>query len=234
MHLANAEDTIPVLTTFVAEVLGMLVGLEDKEAHAPGKATATVATFPLYYGAVFEAACSLFVALPCKKDMSGTAALRTLSTAAEIAKVIYDCLQLTKKATDRAVLIATLKHAKPYVECVQKKWMAFLGTAICTHTDEVARFLKHFQNSTRQIQNICAHGKVVRDSMMMKFVPALKRGMEAVIYAYKGILADNHLLETFWIGNLKNRSLDGKEVASQMPFSDEGDEDEEGAEDDAE
>ena len=48
--------------------------------------------------------------------------------------------------------------------------------------------------------------------MMMKFVPALKRGMEAVIYAYKGILADNHLLETFWIGNLKNRSLDGKEV----------------------
>ena len=87
------------------------------------------------------------------------------------------------------VLIATLKHAKPYVECVQKKWMAFLGTcpppaevlgtckdrsimstllpdgvcagtAICTHTDEVARFLKHFQNSTRQIQNICAHGKV--------------------------------------------------------------------------
>ena len=54
--------------------------------------------------------------------------------------------------------------------------------------------------------------QVVRDSMMMKFVPALKRGMEAVIYSYKGILADNHLLDTFWIGNLKNRSLDGKEV----------------------
>ena len=28
---------------------------------------------------------------------------RTLSTAGEIAKVVYDCLQLTKKATDRAV-----------------------------------------------------------------------------------------------------------------------------------
>jgi hypothetical protein len=50
--------------------------------------------------------------------------------------------------------------------------------------------------------------------MMMKFVPALKRAMEGVIYAYKGILADNHLLDLFWMGNLKNRSLDGKEVCA--------------------
>jgi hypothetical protein len=88
----------------------------------------------------------------------------------------------------RQVLVATLKHAKPYVECVQKKWMTFFGkntrqkvyclaplvrerdselslrslagSAICTHTDEVGLFLKYFQNSTRQLQNICAHGKV--------------------------------------------------------------------------
>ena len=39
----------PVVTlSCLSQVLGMLVGLEDKEAHAPGKATATVATFPLY------------------------------------------------------------------------------------------------------------------------------------------------------------------------------------------
>ncbi len=148
---------------------------------------------------------------------------RTLSTAGEIAKVIYDCLQLTKKATDRAVgavsnLLQAIRgslHAmlltsarlvggvcvrlsgayrdpeareavrgvRPeevdgvlgYVpsprlrfwaravtaqSCPLSSPMACAGTAICTHTDEVARFLKHFQNSTRQIQNICAHGKV--------------------------------------------------------------------------
>jgi hypothetical protein len=47
---------------------------------------------------------------------------------------------------------------------------------------------------------------------MMMYVPALKRSMEAVIYTFKGILADHKLLDAFWVGNLKNRSLDGKEV----------------------
>ncbi len=115
------------------------------------------------------------------------------------------------------------------------------GASICSHTDAVLDMLKDFQQSTRQLHNICAHGKVclrcrpctaarrdvecsaltratwgvlqvLRDSTMMGNVPALKRAMETVIYRIKSLLMEHRLMDAFEVGNLKNRSLDGKEV----------------------
>jgi hypothetical protein len=85
------------------------------------------------------------------------------------------------------ILVAALKYSKSFVEVVLKKWMPIFGrpsldylqlvtrmptcalillwpcgpgTAICTHTEDVMAMLKNFQSSTRQLHNICAHGKV--------------------------------------------------------------------------
>ena len=54
--------------------------------------------------------------------------------------------------------------------------------------------------------------QVKRDSAMMRYVPTVKRFLEGCIYSFKGILAHQKMMSAFWIGNLKNKTLDGKEV----------------------
>lgn len=83
---------------------------------------------------------------------------------------------------------------------------------IVSHAAATTTFLKHFQNTTRQLHIICAHSKVNRDGSLMAHVPSLKRSMETVIYRMKSLLAEHKLLDAFWVGNLKNKTLDGTEV----------------------
>jgi len=54
--------------------------------------------------------------------------------------------------------------------------------------------------------------QVLRDATLMRMVPALKRSMEGVIFAFKAVFAENRILGAFGVGVLKNRALDGMEV----------------------
>ena len=57
--------------------------------------------------------------------------------------------------------------------------------ALRCQTKAVLSIVKSCQSSTRQLQSVCAHSKVVRDAAMMAAVPPLKKSLEALIYRVK-------------------------------------------------
>ena len=57
----------------------------------------------------------------------------------------------------------------------------------------------------------CLPPQVKCDSAMMVHVPALKRSLEAIVLAFKAVMAQNNLAG-FSIGALKHRALDGTVV----------------------
>ncbi|CAH8654863.1 unnamed protein product [Heterobilharzia americana] len=77
---------------------------------------------------------------------------------------------------------------------------------------EVTTFLKNTQQLTRFLQRICNHAKAYRDSQLTNQIPATRRCLETFVYKVKIMLSQNHCLEAFWLGTLKNRDLHGVEL----------------------
>ena len=51
-------------------------------------------------------------------------------------------------------------------------------------------------------------------------MPLLKKSLEELLLGVKQILDANQCGSAFWLGNLKHRDLDGREIASQIPIQD--------------
>jgi len=84
-----------------------------------------------------------------------------------------------------------------------------LGDCFDTHYSEVLALLSSIQTSTRQMQTLCAHGKVAKDPTLAKEGPGIKRVLEALIYKVKVMAKANHVLGNVWVGALKHRRVDG-------------------------
>ena len=54
--------------------------------------------------------------------------------------------------------------------------------------------------------------KVAKDSSLTNHVPALKRCLETFVFRVKAMLVLHNCQDAFWLGNLKNRNLQGKRV----------------------
>ncbi|XP_008057843.1 Fanconi anemia group D2 protein-like isoform X2 [Carlito syrichta] len=50
---------------------------------------------------------------------------------------------------------------------------------------------------------------------LTKHVPLLKKTLELLVCRVKAMLTFNNCREAFWLGNLKNRDLQGEEIVSQ-------------------
>jgi Fanconi anemia group D2 protein len=95
------------------------------------------------------------------------------------------------------------------------------------------------QDGNKQLQALCADGKSRRALPLAGRVPAVKKSLEAFLYAMKAFYADvlgggagaggGGGERRFWIGNLKHRSLGGEVRPSQAYGSGGPDGDEEEA-----
>eukprot|EP01135_Chromosphaera_perkinsii_P010387 Nk52_evm59s2118 gene=Nk52_evmTU59s2118 len=152
-------------------------------------------------------------------------------------------VQLVKQQDGKSILLAVLKKSRIFIETFLKMAMPFLDDSFKIYREESLLLLKTLQQSTRSLQVICGHSKVIKDGTLTAQVPSLRKALESIIYRVKAMLEHNECLEAFWLGNLKHRNLKGEEVPSQMPSDpsqkddeteDESDEDEEDGEDEDE
>ncbi|CAN0426766.1 unnamed protein product [Ectocarpus sp. 8 AP-2014] len=88
--------------------------------------------------------------------------------------------------------------------------MSVLERAFDSNQDEVLGIVKGLQQTTRQMQSLCAHGKDVGDAAMSKEAPAVKKLLEEFIFRMKSLVQSNDCYWALSVGNLKNRSLDGE------------------------
>ena len=146
-------------------------------------------------------------------------------------------VQLTRHrlARSKAVLATVVKAAKQFVDQFSKAVMPFLARCLKHQPAVVIMLLKETQKSTRHLQSICNHSKVVQDVVLTSYVPALKRSLETLVFKAQAMLIDNNCHEAFSVGVLKHKGLDGQEVSSQVVVrSEQGDDDDEEEDDEEE
>ncbi|KAG8436234.1 hypothetical protein GDO86_007366 [Hymenochirus boettgeri] len=125
-------------------------------------------------------------------------------------------VNLVKVFDSRPVLGVCLKYGRLFVETFLKLGMPLLDCCFKKHREDVQSLLKTLQLSTRQLHHICGHSKIHQDTGLTNHVPMLKKTLELFVYRVKAMLVLNNCQEAFWLGNLKNRDLQGEEILSQV------------------
>merc|ERR1719369_799290 len=137
-----------------------------------------------------------------------------------------------KQWRDKPILKAVLKYSKMIIDQFLKHGMPLLEAVFKKKNVECMSVIKKLQLSTKYMHVICTSTKLDTDISLANFVPLLKKSLEATVYRVEAMLAANNLSDAFWLGNLKNKDLEGEEILSQET-EEEQEEEEEEAEDEA-
>ncbi|CAI9552631.1 unnamed protein product, partial [Staurois parvus] len=108
------------------------------------------------------------------------------------------------------MLSICLKYGRLFVETFLKVGMPLLDCGFKKHKDDAQNMLKILQLCTRQLHHMCGHSKIHQDAGLTTHVPLLKKTLEMFVYRVKAMLTLNNCQEAFWLGNLKNRDLQGE------------------------
>ncbi|KAM4721431.1 Fanconi anemia group D2 protein [Rhinophrynus dorsalis] len=135
-------------------------------------------------------------------------------------------VNLVKVFDSRPVLNICLKYGRLFVETFLKLGMPILDCCFKKHREDVQSLLKTLQLSTRQLHHMCGHSKIHQDTGLTNHVPLLKKTLELFVYRVKAMLVLNNCQEAFWLGNLKNRDLQGEEILTQVSQDSEAEEEE--------
>ncbi|XP_037657572.1 Fanconi anemia group D2 protein isoform X2 [Choloepus didactylus] len=124
-------------------------------------------------------------------------------------------INLIKVFDSRPVLHVCLKYGRQFVETFLKQCMPLLDFSFRKHREDVLSLLETLQLDTRLLHHLCGHSKIHQDMRLTKHVPLLKKTLELLVCRVKAMLILNNCREAFWLGNLKNRDLQGEEIMSQ-------------------
>ncbi|CBJ26655.1 conserved unknown protein [Ectocarpus siliculosus] len=212
-HLRWAKDPLQAVEVMGSEVLPLLLETGDCLGPAEGYPTLTAASFSHFYTPLLQAL------LSCWKDRTDFSPRSRLPTDAVLMRTERMVLMLkllilfTKgnpTLSRRLVLVSALRESKKIMQVFLKSAMSVLERAFDSNQDEVLGIVKGLQQTTRQMQSLCAHGKDVGDAAMSKEAPAVKKLLEEFIFRMKSLVQSNDCYGALSVGNLKNRSLDGE------------------------
>jgi len=105
-------------------------------------------------------------------------------------------------------LTSVLKYGRGFIEVILRA-MPFFEENFKNHSERVLKILFEVQASTRKMQTLCAHGKIIKDNSASSQVPIVKRLLEKLIYGGEKIARVNNVMEAYTTGVLKHRNLDG-------------------------
>ncbi|CAG8437955.1 7516_t:CDS:10 [Diversispora eburnea] len=130
-----------------------------------------------------------------------------------------DCFQklvsFIKINHKRVVLSVSLKHGRNFIDLFLRKMLPLMDKNFSFYREEILSIIKNFQISTRSLQALCNHVKVHKESQLAAMVPLVKRSLEIVIFQVKAMIQNNGCPpDTFFLGELKNRDIEGREITT--------------------
>ena len=173
----------------------------------------TAGTFLAYYNAASEATVSVLESLELagNEETAGVEALRRVLSLEEL------LVSVTRRNASAGVLAGTLRSFVPFMSVFLGPCATYLRGVLKNHPSEAVAAIKTLQRSTRQVQSLCAHAKMTREATALRHVPKVKKQLEQVIYVIGDMLKQVGAEEAFWLGNLKNRAIDGAEIREEEP-----------------
>ncbi|XP_051874536.1 Fanconi anemia group D2 protein [Pristis pectinata] len=226
IYLKHTDDVLKS----VEEIAG--VGVPEllnstKDGHSQTFPTLTRQTFLVFYRVMMRELDASAKEIPAgtQSDSSEVQVEKLLRWNLAV-RDFHILVNLVKVFDSRPVLGVCLKHGRLFVESFLKQGMPLLDYSFKKHRDDVQSLLKTLQLSTRQLHHMCGHSKINQDTNLTNHVPLLKKLLELFVYRVKAMLTINKCQEAFWLGNLKNRDLQGEEILTQESQQESGGEEE--------
>lgn len=213
LNLKYSADVLKSVGYFVDEGL-CKIGKEDGECAFPSfvKSNAHV-----MFGCLLGALATESFKIPAiRTSDSESAQIALLLNWNDCMKIAGVLIRLLRDFHSRMNIISSLKYSRILIDNFIKSGMPICEKLFSHYQDDIVSLLKHLQVSTRQLQHLTCHSKVLKDVSLCKQVPPLKRSMESLLFRVKGMLALHNCQEAFWLGNLKNRNIQGDEILSQV------------------
>ncbi|KAL4655975.1 Fanconi anemia group D2 protein [Arapaima gigas] len=215
IYLEHSDDVLKTVEEMAGDGVTELMGAA-KDRGSNTFPTLTRQTFLVFYrGMMAELEKSVRKIPPATQSDSNETQTEKLLTWNLAVRDFHILVNLVKVFDSRPVLTVCLKYGRLFLEVFLKLGMPLLDFSFKKHKEDVQSLLKTFQLSTRQLHHMCGHSKIRQDTGLTNHVPALKKSLEQFVYRVKAMLALNNCQEAFWLGNLKNRDLQGEEILSQ-------------------
>ncbi|KAL0113028.1 hypothetical protein PUN28_012337 [Cardiocondyla obscurior] len=132
-----------------------------------------------------------------------------------IASNVQKLAQICKTLKVKNIIQQFLRYMPLVIKQFLITGMPILEHNLKYQTDNVTNILKMMQSGTRYLHTVCCDCCEKKNLLLSKYVPAAKSIVEKLLYSVKGMLVLNDSATAFWMGNLVNKNLDGREILSQ-------------------
>lgn len=223
IYFENTNDVLKAIEEISGIGVPELVN-SAKDGHSSKYPTMTRQTFPVFYRAMMDKLEKCVREIPVNKQSTTEVQTEELLRWNLAVRDFHILVNLVKIFDSRTVVNTCLRYGRLFVEAFLKLGMPLLDRSFKKHRDDVQSLLKTLQLSTRQLHHMCGHSKINQDTTLTNHVPLLKKSLEIFVYRVKAMLTINNCQEAFWLGNLKNRDLQGEEILSQTSQESEAEE----------
>lgn len=221
-YISMSSSPLETLESLATQDMASLVNL-DKKGHAEELASLNRWTFPAFYKVMFTELIANIRHIPAGKKSDSIDVLEENLLSWTIGvKILYTAVSLTKVFNGRSNLSCAMKFGRQFVELFLRQGMPLMDILFRRRHSQVEKLLRSLQQSTRMLHHLCGHSKIHKDVALTNQVPMLKRALETFVYRVKAMLVLNNCQDAFWMGNLKNRNLQGEEISTQTSMASSG------------
>ncbi|KAJ8958317.1 hypothetical protein NQ318_017463 [Aromia moschata] len=131
------------------------------------------------------------------------------------AKMMQALMDIAKERDTKIYMVCFLKKSIGILNVFLTHGMPILEITLRSKPDDVVAILKDVQVITRFLHHLCCHSKNMKNGSLVAHVPKFRLLLETLVYKVKATLVANNCSAAFWMGNLRNRDLQGEDILSQ-------------------
>ncbi|XP_052890137.1 Fanconi anemia group D2 protein homolog [Anopheles moucheti] len=206
-----------------------------KSASKESTDPSTVRTFASFkrahYALLFKGLCRAFLRVLQDeiRIRSGTSGgpnrrLELWETACEATGELTNIVKRAQQAGNFGIY---LRFAQIFIKLFLKSGLPALENVLRSSAERASNLLSTLQTTTRYLHNVCCQTKVAKgagsSAGALAQIPFVRESVETLVYRVKAALVANRCSAVFWMGNLKNKDMQGELIASQQPRPDSDD-----------
>jgi len=198
---------------------GSVVDPDEEDLDQIQFKTLTEGTMPVFFQVVLHQLASQFAAT--LSISNSRTRLQKLSTCSSAFADLMNLNKSEEKKFNKPIAKASLRRGKEIIE-VMVKSIPFFKKAFSESGNTISAILRNIRQSTKMMQILCAHGKVIQDTSLSVQVPRVKKVMESFIFKVQGLFAEGSNEKMVKIAVYKYKNIAGETVSSQISTDNDG------------
>ncbi|KAL3279338.1 hypothetical protein HHI36_016845 [Cryptolaemus montrouzieri] len=213
-YLVNAfldSMTVAQIHDLVANVLVECDNLKSKEDYLFMLASIDFKNFYIFYQGLCSA---LYNAV--KNEVQSLTNAGHLELWKNTTNTMSNLKSIARTMTNKLILSTFLKKSITILRIFISHGVPIFEIMFSSHSKEIVEILKTMQTSTRFLHHLCCDSKMKKSISLVPHIPHFRLMLEQLIYKVKALLVANKCQGAFFIGNLKNKDIEGNTQLSDM------------------